>query len=442
MDVEIVSVEVIKPSQPTPTKLKTHQFSIIDQHIPHAYLPVPFFYVSLLHDPSQTLTLLKSSLSEALILFYPLAGRIKDEYHIDCSDNGVKFVHARVRRHSLSQALCPPRLDQMSRLFPTEQTVGQELLGVQVSFFECGGIAIVVYLSHKIADARGLCTFALGWASITKCGSASVLRPRFDLASVFPPIEVIPSLSFGELTEDPSTDHDKSVIKVFRFEASKIAELKAKAKANANDKDPSRMMAVTAFLWSIFAAMGRRGHNGNNHPRQCILSVPVNLRGRVPGLHEHTMGNAVVSTPLTVPMAPPIDLTEMPQLVKAIQDLVRRVDEGALVKRRDGGEVLKMMEAYLECYNKASASEGELGLYDVTSWLRFPFYEADFGWGKPAWVGVRNGSFNNVVTYFDTKSGDEIDAFITMSKEDMAQFESMPELLEFATPLHNALDSS
>ncbi|KAK9090972.1 hypothetical protein Sjap_024149 [Stephania japonica] len=439
MEIEIVSIEAIKPSQATPPNLKTHQFSIIDQHIPHTRLSVPFFYSPPLPNsqPLIITDLLKSSLSKALTLFYPLAGRIKDDHYIDC-DGGVKFVHARVRHLSLSQALSPPNPDQMVQLLPTEYTRGEELLGVQVSFFECGGIAVGVYLSHKVADARSLCTFVLSWASIAKSWS-SALTPRFDLASVFPPIEILPS-SAADYTDVPT--EKTTLTRVFRFGASKIAELKAKAKSGSDDgrQDyPSRMMSVTAFLWSIFAAMG--GNRKGNDPRHCTLSVAVNLRGRVPGLDEHSMGNVVV-TPLTVPMAPPIDLVAMPELVKAIRDVVRRVDEGGLVKRRDGGEVLKIMEACTDCYNKAYSSDGELGLYIVSSWLSFPFYEADFGWGKPAWVAVVNEPYNNVVMYMDTKSGDGIDAWITMTEEDMARFESMPELLEFATPLHNALESS
>ncbi|KAK9104216.1 hypothetical protein Scep_021060 [Stephania cephalantha] len=405
MEMEIVSIELIKPSKPTPPNLKTHKFSIIDQHIPHAHLSVPFFYSYPLLPANNINHLIKSSLSNALTLFYPFAGRIKDDYHIDCNDDGAKFVHARVRHLSLSQALSPPNPDQLIQLFPMEYTIGGELLGVQVSFFECGGIAVGVYLSHKIADARSLCTFVLSWASIAKSGSmSSELNPRFDLASVFPPIEILPS-SAAEYTEVPT---EKTLNRVFRFRASKIAELKAKGEGeDGDDRDPSRMMSVTAFLWSVFAAMGAGNNNNNNTPRQCILSVPVNLRGRVPYLDEHSMGNIAV-TPLTVPMAPPIDLSAMPELVKAIRDVVRRVDEGSLVKRRDGGEVVKIMEAYMECYNKANCcSEGELGLYDVSSWLRFPFYEADFGWGKPAWVAVLNGPFKNVVMYLDTNPGAE-----------------------------------
>ncbi|KAK9090205.1 hypothetical protein Sjap_023382 [Stephania japonica] len=109
----------------------------------------------------------------------------------------------------------------MRQLFPTEHTVGQELLGIQVSFFECSGIAIGVCSSHKIANARGRCTFLHGWASIAKCGS-SVLQPRFDLASLFPPIGAMPSL--GEFTEVST-----AMTKVFRFEALRIVKLKAKA---------------------------------------------------------------------------------------------------------------------------------------------------------------------------------------------------------------------
>ncbi|KAK9113517.1 hypothetical protein Syun_020314 [Stephania yunnanensis] len=85
------------------------------------------------------------------------------------------------------------------------------------------------------------------------------------------------------------------------------------------------------------------------------------------------------------------------------------VEEGGLVKRMDGGELFKMMEGYVEASNKACGSEGELGFYDVSSWLRFPFYEADFGWGTPVWIGVLNGASKNIIMYLDTKSGVGVD---------------------------------
>ncbi|KAK9113516.1 hypothetical protein Syun_020313 [Stephania yunnanensis] len=403
-----------------------------------AYVPVLFFYSPPLlpanYNINHHLAILKSSLSQTLTLFYPLAGRIKDEHHIDCNDDGVKFVHARVRHLSLSQALSPLKLEDLTQLVPREHTKAEEVLGVQVTFFECGGVAVVVYLSRKIVDAQSACTFVLGWASTAKFGSA-VLHPRFDVASVFPPMKLPPSLEgYVEATAENCVD------RVFRFEASKIAELKAKAKANDEDEDPSKMMAVSAFLWSVFNAMGCGKIKGNNNPipgRHCMLYMPVFLRGKVPDLHQHTMGNFAV-TPLTPAMAPPIDLSAMPELVEALRDVVRRVEEGGIVKRRDGGEVVKMMEVVIEASNKACDSDGELGLYEASSW-EFPFYDADFGWGRPSWVEIVNGIYPNVAVCTHTKSGDGIDATITLSEKDMAEFESMPELLEYATPVHNPL---
>lgn len=38
--------------------------------------------------------LLKSSLSTTLTRFYPLAGRISDDFSVDCSDAGALYVEA------------------------------------------------------------------------------------------------------------------------------------------------------------------------------------------------------------------------------------------------------------------------------------------------------------------------------------------------------------
>ncbi|KAK9097359.1 hypothetical protein Sjap_022856 [Stephania japonica] len=444
MEVEEVSVEVIKPSTPTPSHLKTHNLSLIDQYIAHAYLSVPLFYSSPAPtnttQPSHILTHLRSSLSKTLTLFYPLAGRLNDPLnpHIHCNDEGVKFVHARVRRCTLSQALAPPdhRLDQ---LFPKQHTTGDQLLGIQVTFFDCGGFAIGVYFSHKIFDARSLCTFVSCWASIGKIGESVAQQPRFDSASIFPAIDPPPTSSAL-----PDFAVERVVFKVFRFEGSKIEFLKAKAKGSGDERPPSRVMAVSALLWMVFAAM-----DGEKH-RPCQLAMAVSLRGRLrteltdseaPIFHEHTIGNAAL-LPFAPPMAPSRDLAELPGLVKVLNDMVRRIDESDLVRRRDGREITKIMESYFEAVARdyASSDEGESGLYEIASWLRLPFYEADFGWGKPLWFGYLIGAFKNIITLLDTKCGEGVDVWVWMTEEDMARFESMPELLEFATPLHNALD--
>ncbi|KAK9155427.1 hypothetical protein Sjap_002907 [Stephania japonica] len=162
---------------------------------------------------------------------------------------GVKFIHARARRCALSQALAPPdhRLDQ---LFPKQHTTGDQFLGIQVTLFDCGDFAIWVYFSHKIFDARSLCTFVSCWASIGKIGEIVEQQPRFDSASIFPPIDPPPSSSVL-----PEFAAERVVFKVFRFKGSKIELLKAKAKGSGDERPPSRVMAVSALLWMAFVAM-------------------------------------------------------------------------------------------------------------------------------------------------------------------------------------------
>ncbi|KAF5470856.1 hypothetical protein F2P56_011344 [Juglans regia] len=67
------------------------------------------------------------------------------------------------------------------------------------------------------------------------------------------------------------------------------------------------------------------------------------------------------------------------------------------------------------------------------TWCRNPLYDADFGWGKPTWVTVATMVLNNPIVLMDTRDGSGIEAWITLSEEDMALFEHDKELLEFAS---------
>ncbi|KAL0004437.1 hypothetical protein SO802_011998 [Lithocarpus litseifolius] len=79
----------------------------------------------------------------------------------------------------------------------------------------------------------------------------------------------------------------------------------------------------------------------------------------------------------------------------------------------------------------ARVKKGEVFSFAITSLCRFPLYETDFGWGKPAWVTTVNMTFKNLISFFDTKSGDGIEAWITLKEEDMAKLETDGELIAY-----------
>ena len=99
MDIELISKEEIKPASPTPPELRTFRFSVLDQLTRDSYTNILFFFSprkqqgTYLNDViSQRSRCLKESLSKTLVPFYPLAGKIKDNLHIECNDDGVYYV--------------------------------------------------------------------------------------------------------------------------------------------------------------------------------------------------------------------------------------------------------------------------------------------------------------------------------------------------------------
>ena len=94
---------------------------------------------------------------------------------------------------------------------------------------------------------------------------------------------------------------------------------------------------------------------------------------------------------------------------------------------------LQQDDAHLNYIKERAArfKKGEVFSLAITSLCWFPLYEADFGWGKPSWVTTANMTFKNLVSFFDTKSGDGIEAWIILKEEDMAKLETDEELFAY-----------
>ncbi|KAH0718209.1 hypothetical protein KY285_014240 [Solanum tuberosum] len=70
-------------------------------------------------------------------------------------------------------------------------------------------------------------------------------------------------------------------------------------------------------------------------------------------------------------------------------------------------------------------------VYLCSNVCRYPFYNVDFGWGKPERVGVPNGPFKNCFFSIDYKTGQGVEARVMLHKQHMSAFERDEELLEF-----------
>ncbi|KAI3868996.1 hypothetical protein MKX03_015953 [Papaver bracteatum] len=166
MKVEVVSTETIKPSSPTPNHLRTSKLSFLDQLSPPIYVPIILFYpIDCKNGCKSTVELIcdnfKKSLPETLNKHYPLAGRVKDSSFVECNDDGVEYIEAKV--HDVSggtfQIIQDPNIHVLRRLLPFDP-YGAEgynkkvILSTQMNVLEedCGGIVIGICISHKIGD--------------------------------------------------------------------------------------------------------------------------------------------------------------------------------------------------------------------------------------------------------------------------------------------------
>lgn len=173
MEVEIVFKGSVKPYSPTPSHLRTHKLSLLDQLIPSPYAPIILFYLGSDVDVPTNMESMKKSLSESLTRFYPLAGRIRDDLSADCNDEGARYVEAQVHA-SLGEFLTKPDLMLLHRFLPCElvskesDMAGAHVSNIQVNVFDCGGIAVGVCISHKVLDGAALSTFLRVWTSAAR----------------------------------------------------------------------------------------------------------------------------------------------------------------------------------------------------------------------------------------------------------------------------------
>ncbi|KAL3846078.1 hypothetical protein ACJIZ3_003481 [Penstemon smallii] len=449
--VEIISEENIKPSSPTPDHLRTYEVSFLDQLHSNIYMSFVYFY-SNNHQTNLKFSrgqLLKQSLSETLKNFYPLAGKVKDSRHIDCNDDGVYYVEAKIK-YQLSDFLKQPDNKSIHQFLPVDPK-SLDLLSsktyvtmIQVTEFDCGGIAIGLHTSHKIIDGYSHATFLAAWAAAargtTSSNSEEEIIPSFISHSIFPSNSELPENTTW-LSLLQSLKHSKRVTKRFLFGSSSIINLKKSADA------PTRVTAVTGLIWKcVIAASRPKKDISNNCKKLCILFVIVNLRNKSsPPMPNYLIGNIIWNARITIPQSRSEDDDdhndglELDVIVRNIKNTIDEINNDFIEQMKEEEWSLKVVEQLNEMKRFPPGEENILHM-TVSSLCNSGLHELDFGWGKPIWASVGNAdadnpilSGSNLMLLIDTRSGKGIEAWVTLPEEVMTVLEKDPELLAFAS---------
>ncbi|KAL6125590.1 hypothetical protein ACLB2K_073646 [Fragaria x ananassa] len=166
MEISIISRDTIKPSLHSSSlnHLSPFKLSLVDQLTPATYMLLILFYPAI-SDPNssfnllETLTRLKSSLSETLTLYYPFSEQAKNNLFIHEFNTGIPFVEAQVSCRML-EFLKLQETELLNRFVPFHPPMQGNwrrvsllpMIAFQVNVFACGGIAIGGSASHKLCD--------------------------------------------------------------------------------------------------------------------------------------------------------------------------------------------------------------------------------------------------------------------------------------------------
>ncbi|KAI3739869.1 hypothetical protein L2E82_30281 [Cichorium intybus] len=436
----IVSRNIIKPSSPTPSHLKTYNLSLLDQLAVNGYMPVVAFYPSssIYHSSHEKTLELKNSLSHTLSRYYPYAGRLAKVFptYVDCNDNGVEFTEAS-NESSLSDFLQHSDHEDLDQLFPddliwfkpnrkghNEENKSNIPLSVQVNHFSCGGVAIAASLSHKIADGSSLLNFMNHWATVTRSRSVE----HHDLSDINPHFIPYQTRNVDLPKNLPDTPQGKYIARSFVFPNSKINDLKSKVTSMTKESgepitNPTRVEALTWLLHKCAVAAASKTNSGIFKPTG--VGQIMSLRNKlVQPLPETSVGNLYQL--LEVPTRNESELTPN----NIIGGLRKRKKEFRRIKNMETalGTVAEMCSDHAAMFETARRVGEDYYVYSVLT--RFPTYGIDFGWGKPIKVTVA-GALKNVILMMDAPNGDGIDVLVSLEQKDMKIIENDPELLAF-----------
>ncbi|KAJ8767833.1 hypothetical protein K2173_020773 [Erythroxylum novogranatense] len=432
MKVKIESTRIVKPVYEgiSPSISNHIPLSVFDRVTYDTHIAVIYAY----RPSTPSNTTIEIGLQRALSEYREFAGRLgengKGDRVICLNDKGVRFVEASLDG-KLDQLMPLKPSPVLFTLHPRLSGV-EELLQVQLTRFSCGSLVVGFTTHHLVADGHSASNFLVAWGKACRGLDMSPL-PLHD-RTIFQPRKP-PSFEFEHRgveykTKSPIKDLpgkfdyllDDIVMHKAHFTVEFLSKLKAKASQSNganNDKPYSTFESLVAHLWrSITKARGV----GALETSQIRISVNgrMRLNPRVPNEY---FGNLVL---WAFPRARVKKLLRepLPYAAKLIHDAIARVNNNYFrsfidfaTQKADKEDLEPTVESYdsVLCPN-----------LEVDSWLRFPFYDFDFGGGSPYMFLPSYSPTEGMLLLLPSFLGDgSIDAFVALFHDTLASFKQI-----------------
>lgn len=359
---------------------------------------------------------LKEAMAKALVAFYPLAGRLSVDGdgrpEIDCNAEGALFVVAQSKLTVDAFSDLKPS-PELRRLFAPRIEPASIMLGVQVTFLSCGGVALGTVLHHVAIDALSAFHFFQTWSSFCRDGEAAMLElpchERTLLRTRSPPIVHPDVHSMFSLKLNFCEPSDPISTKIFVISKNQPDALKQICGGL------STFCAMSALVWQCMCIARRLPLDAETR-----VIFPVNIRRRVkPPLPDRYFGNALVDLKVASTVRD-IVLGTLDVTAAQIKNALGRLDDEMLQSAIDYNEMAGMPNKH----SKGNLPDTELRM---VSWLGMPVYDADFGWGKPEMMSRAESVRGGFVYMMDgiDNDGGGVRVLMCMEARKMEEFERL-----------------
>ncbi|XP_052134905.1 acyl transferase 15-like [Oryza glaberrima] len=379
---------VVRPSQPPVKTTSGSKIVLSPMDKPSSMMPTTVL-LAFDHPIIQsdcTAETIKRGLAQALVPYYPIAGRLScdddGDFYIDCTGEelGVTFVAASANC-TMEELMCcvddqPPDAEtavvQQLAFNCTPDDLHHRLLWMQVTTLSCGGFVVGVTWNHGLADGFGMAQFIQAVGELTRgLPSPSVVPVRLDddnnATQAIPPFAMAVYQFMSRSSHKASIDHTFNNITV---PSSLIDHIRFRGR-RTND-DVTVFEAVAAVLWQC-----RTRAVMKNPEAPAVLLFAVNARKYL-GAKDGYYGNCSTMH-VAVAKSGAVANADINDIVDIIRRAKERIPEQL---KMTGGSDMTMLRELADDHRL----DGYESLLYLTSWRNIGFEDVDFGSGKTARV--------------------------------------------------------
>lgn len=295
---------------------------------------------------------------------------------------------------------------------------------VQVTHFKCGGASLGVGMEHHAADGFSGLHFVNSWSDMARgldltikpFIDRTILRARDPPQPAFEHIEYQPAPPMKTPVQSTKSDPESTTVSIFKITRDQLNMLKAKSKEDGNTIPYSSYEMLSGHVWRCTCKARKLPDD-----QETKLYIATSGRSRLdPPLPPGYFGNVIFTA---TPIALAGDLISKPTWYAAsrIHDAVARMDNDYSRSALDYLELQPDLSALVR-----GAHTFRCPNLGITSWIRLPIHDADFGWGRPIFMGPGGIPYDGLSFIIPSSTDDgSLSIAIGLQSEHMKVFEKL-----------------